>query len=705
MSGSRLRASLVKLVSEARYWPLPIVLFCVTLFSAAAPGGETAADVEQIAAPGQEELLGKMLGLGATLPGACRFAGGNADGATVTAEYACRDGSLVLELRHPDAAPRAVLRTEQFGVLIRSGSAPPGLLDAVAALIRSREADFQWKPLHVERRPLPPYGLVAGACGIALIGLLIQYLAERRLVAAHRPVTPGHLATRDWTSSGRRDFRVLLIVGLVAGYLATRLISLTLLPVFIDESIHIAWALGPFGRNLAAEYSVGKWLPIQIMSAHLLLPFDPLFGARLASVTMGLATLVACVFVNRELFSLTEGLLAGLTWALLPFALLYDRLALADIYLTAFGAWALFFSIAMIERRGLIYPLAMSLCTYAAILSKPTGGLFLVTPLLASVLLVGPGDRTLYLRRSMPTLISGAGLLIFLLLGGYGTRLVTSQSDFESAAGLKRFLLNLETSRQWFTSLLTPGVAGAAVVGIVGALGGMVRQSKREAFLVAVLLVSCTPYVLLSTVWYPNYLLFAVVPISLLLSRATTVCVSALSWAAGRVDPRLRLPTRTCLFAMLILLFAGAVARRDLALMTDPEDAALPPAEDYRLIRGPSAGYGLPELAAFLREQTQQSVINVVRFNGVGPPYQGLDVYLTPTEAMQVHTIDHLDRNAAARLADLANARRTLFISNPEGEQSAGIPTPSDLAPAARIWSYVRPGSQSRIEVWEVARP
>ncbi len=695
--------SLVQRLFGARHRSLPFLLFCVTLFSAPAPGAETSADTEQIAAPGQEELLGTMLGIGATLPGDCHFAGGGADGAIVTAEYACRDGNLVLELRHPDAAPRAALRTAHFGVSVHSGSAPQGLLDAVAALIRSREADFQWKPLHLPNVPPPPFGLIAVTCGMALLGLVVQYLMNRRFLAAQRPVRQEHLATRDKASIGRRDPRVLLTVGLVAGYLATRLISLTLLPVFIDESIHIAWAQGPFGRHFAAEYSVGKWLPIQIMSTHLLLPFGPLFGARLASVSMGLATLVACVFINRELFSLTEGLLAGLTWALLPFALLYDRLALADIYLTAFGAWALFLSIAMIERRGLIYPLAMGLCTYAAILSKPTGGLVLVIPLLANVLLVGAGDRTLYLRRSLPTLISGTGFLILLLFGGYGTGLVTSQSDFEGAAGLKHFLLNLETSRQWFTNLLTPGVAGAAVVAIIGGLAATFRKSKREVFLVAVLLVSSIPYILLSTVWYPNYLLFAVVPIALLLSRMTTACVSALSRVAGRIDPRLRLPTRMCLFAIVILLFVGAVARRDLALMTDPKDADLPWAEDYRLIRGPAAGYGLPELVAFLREQTQQGPINVVRFNSVGPAHQGLDVYLTPTEAMQVLTIDHLDPNAAARVADLANARRTLLVSNPEGEHSAGIPAPSDLAPAARIWSYVRPGSQSRMEVWEVA--
>jgi hypothetical protein len=204
------------------------------------------------------------------------------------------------------------------------------LLDALAAIVRAREAGVEWTQVSVVRRDflglqLGPAALATCAGVILLIGLLGQYVVARRL-------EPRSIAGPDEApllGRGVRDVRVLAMLGLVAAFLFTRLSFLTRLPVYVDESVHIAWGRSFLDANFAAEFSVGRWLPVRIMSLFLLLLIDVLFAARLGSVVMGLAVLAGCVLINRELFSSTEGLLAGIAYTVLPYALLYDRMALA----------------------------------------------------------------------------------------------------------------------------------------------------------------------------------------------------------------------------------------------------------------------------------------------------------------------------------------------------------------------------------------
>lgn len=128
---------------------------------------------------GQEGLLGEMLGLGAVLPGDCKFSGGGAEAAAVRATYACPGGEVVVELRHRGDAPGGAAQTAQFAVIVQSGSPPAGFADALATRIREREARFQWKwtgrPAAGERHRVLP--LAAGALAVLVV---LAWLWRRR---------------------------------------------------------------------------------------------------------------------------------------------------------------------------------------------------------------------------------------------------------------------------------------------------------------------------------------------------------------------------------------------------------------------------------------------------------------------------------------------------------------------------------------------
>jgi hypothetical protein len=668
-----------------------------------APAGETAAGVGKAIPPGQEELLSEMLGRGARLPGNCRFAGGGVEGAIVVARYDCGGETTVIELRAADDAPPAALRTRQFAIVVRSRSAPAELPEALAVRIRAREAAFEWRPVSVLQRHVFELRLdtlaLAGCAGVMLlVALAAQYVVASR-PGARREIPQAE----DAAARGDDDSTRLALIVLIGVFLLTRMVFLTRLPVYVDESVHINWARELFGPSFAAEFSVGRWLPIRMMALFLLLPVDPLFAARLGSVSMGLAVLVGCVLINRELFSSTSGLLTGIAYTVVPYAVLYDRMALVDVYVVAFGTWAVYASIVAARRRSAGCFFAFGLCIYGAILSKPTGGLFLLIPILVSVVLLVRGERSAYLRSASPTLIGGMALLALLVWAGYGAGLLASQVAFEGSAQLTAVLVpNLDTSMQWFEMLFTPPVALLTIVAIAGASMAGIAGARAEAFLVSLLAVAVLPVTLVSRTWYPSYLLFAVVPITLLLGRIIAQSATACSRVALRFGPRLEIPARQGCYVVGVLLLVFSTAPLHLALLTRPQDAALPEVERTRYISGGLSGYGLPELAAFLREQARAGPLNVVRFDLVQPPREGLDVYLSADDSIHLHTVDHRDERAAAQLARLTATRRTLFVSNPDHEKSVGVSVGASVASGARIWSYERPGAQTQLDVWEI---
>jgi len=132
--------------------------------------------------PGQEEVLAGMLGRGASLPGPCNLAGAEVDHNIIKSTYNCPQGEVVFELRHPSEAPNGASQTAQFGVVLRSGTPPDGFIDALVALIRSKEGAFQWKrmepPAPVQSgtgsgsRRVPI--LVAGVVAIVVLGWILR---------------------------------------------------------------------------------------------------------------------------------------------------------------------------------------------------------------------------------------------------------------------------------------------------------------------------------------------------------------------------------------------------------------------------------------------------------------------------------------------------------------------------------------------------
>ncbi|MBP9758783.1 glycosyltransferase family 39 protein, partial [Candidatus Dojkabacteria bacterium] len=130
---------------------------------------------------------------------------------------------------------------------------------------------------------------------------------------------------------------------------AIRIINLTILPVFVDEAIYVRWsqvmATEPTLRFL--PLSDGKQ-PLYMWFLMFLIKFfeNPLYAGRLISVFTGMGSLFGVFTLSYLLFkSKKVSILASLIYALSPFTVFFDRMALVDSMLSLFGIWTGVFSI------------------------------------------------------------------------------------------------------------------------------------------------------------------------------------------------------------------------------------------------------------------------------------------------------------------------------------------------------------------------
>ena len=193
--------------------------------------------------------------------------------------------------------------------------------------------------------------------------------------------------------------------------LLIRLYNLTTIPVFVDEAIYIRWS-----QVMAAVPSL-KFLPLtdgkQPLFMWILMLFvrklsDPLVAGRLISVFSGAASALGVYFLTSLLFkSKKAATLALIFWAVSPFALFFDRLALVDSLLAATGVWTFYFAVLAMKRRSYKF----------AVVSGVILGLAMLTKSPALFLLILVPSTWLFVERSRGYLKNAVITVIILVIG------------------------------------------------------------------------------------------------------------------------------------------------------------------------------------------------------------------------------------------------------------------------------------------------
>ena len=175
----------------------------------------------------------------------------------------------------------------------------------------------------------------------------------------------------SWIQKYRFEILIFLAISLV--YFLVRLPNLTLQPIFADEAIYIRWAQIMRAEPTLRFVSVTDGKTPLFM--WILIPFfkifsDPLLAGRFLSVLSGFFTMLGVFFLSRRIFGLKVVFWSTLIYAVVPYTVFFDRMALVDSMLASFSIWALYFSLWLIKSQRLDLAMVLGYLLGGAWLTK-----------------------------------------------------------------------------------------------------------------------------------------------------------------------------------------------------------------------------------------------------------------------------------------------------------------------------------------------
>ena len=381
---------------------------------------------------------------------------------------------------------------------------------------------------------------------------------------------------------------ILIAIGLIVTYLLTRLINLTILPIFTDEAIYLRWS------QIMATDAALRFLPLtdgkpplffwlMMVPIKLLSGFDILYAGRLTSVLSGLLGLSGVAFTAWTLFKSRKiSLLASLFYLLSPFTFVYDRMAMADSLLAGLFIWAMGLSIMLVKTARLDVALLLGIVSGLGLLTKtPAIFVFILFPVL---FLLRPNKL---IKTGLLVLLSfGLAEMFFSILRLFPLFNMIASKNGEFTIGLTEFLKqpfgltwgNLKSLLYWEYFYLT--------IPVTILIFYAVYKSLRKNFFEIIILASyfLLPTIAMATfnkVIYPRFLLMFTLPLFI-------IAAYGLSFL------------KKIFYLPVFLIAVGTI----FMLIVNPVQAPLLQADRNQYIDGWAAGYGITEIRQYLKDKS-----------------------------------------------------------------------------------------------------
>jgi len=311
-----------------------------------------------------------------------------------------------------------------------------------------------------------------------------------------------------------------IILGL---FIFFRFYRLETVPVFVDEAIYIRWS-----QVMRTEPTL-RFLPLsdgkQPLFMWSTIPFlkiiqDPLIAGRTMSILAGFGSLVGIGVLAFILFANPFiALFSSLLFAIIPFTIFFDRMALADGLLAMFGIWSLIFAVKFFKTLQTEYAIYLGFAIGGGLLTKSPAMIFYVWSLMVMLFVIDLKKINKYQIGKilwglfLSLLISQAMYAILRL--GVGFQMIGARNqDYVYTVRevlthpLSPLLGNLITTINWLFLLFTPTVL------ILGALGYL--NSKTRRYYLLLIIISFIPLLsqgFIAKVYTSRYILYAVLPL------------------------------------------------------------------------------------------------------------------------------------------------------------------------------------------------
>jgi len=462
-------------------------------------------------------------------------------------------------------------------------------------------------------------------------------------------------------SSKKWKWTLIGLVLILTSALFLRLFRLNLIPVFADEAIYVRWA-----QVMRVEPSL-RFLPLSDGKQPLfmwgVIPFlkliaDPLTAGRVVSIITGLGTTVGVFVLTMTLFnSRKASLLASLLYALSPFAVFFDRMALVDSMLSFFGVWSLTFAILAMRRTDLGLAFLSGSALGGALLTK-SPALFFVLFLPASLIFIPFKTK----KRRVVNLLKGFGLLGAVLIVAIVMYNILRLGENFHMIGIRNydyvypfghllelpfdpFVSHVNRALEWFETM---GPAGLLVLTTIGTVVNL-PKFKKEIFIL--LLWGVVPVLVqaeFAKVFTSRYIFFSLPPLVVL---------------AASVLKRIKKPPYVYGVYTLVVFFFIQIVLFYVPFFYDPTKADWPERDGY--LADWTAGTGIKNAAALVKEKrdanpSKQIVVGTEGYFGTLP--DGLQIYLEREPNIVVIGVGLDLKEVPKSLAESADAGNVTYL-------------------------------------------
>lgn len=444
-----------------------------------------------------------------------------------------------------------------------------------------------------------------------------------------------------------------------------RVNNLSSLPIFTDEAIYLRWAADIWDQRTFVSLFIpimddGKQ-PLHIWLAMLAMRLfeDPLIGGRMVSVVAGVASCFGVGMAGRWLAGSSAGLIAALLYAVVPFTLVFDRMALADSLLNAASIWAFALSIFVASRASdrrwaVVAGLGAGLALGAALWTKLTALFIVPVPALCLLLVGRPA------RRSDAAIGVAAGYGVL----GFMAFLLTQVPDAENQLKLVQthafsptdlgsrpigsLPVNTWVTRageywSWIELYLPAPLHWIALAGIPW---GLWRRTRPTLLLAGTWAVVVIPSVVFASLAFTTrYVVHSVFPLLIL---AAILLAWTTEWILTWLGQQRLVACRPAAAILLSgSLVAAVVARSilfDLDFTRDPRSVTLAATDRGQYVEGWPSGYGFAEALELVvtRAGALGGTVFVISDHFQGLPRDGLSLYLRGLPGVRHYVDGHI---------------------------------------------------------------
>ncbi len=425
---------------------------------------------------------------------------------------------------------------------------------------------------------------------------------------------------------------IILIFGLLI-----RLYNLTVVPVFVDEAIYIRWS-----QVMRAEQTL-RFLPLsdgkQPLFMWVTIPFlklfsDPLFAGRIVSVLTGIGTMMGIFILSIMLLrSRKAAFLASFIYAISPFSIFFDRLALADSMLSMFGIFTLIFVVITIRKLRLDSAMIAGFSLGGALLTKSPGVYFALLSPFAFLLSIWPkkikekfNKAAIYVFLFSFLYLIAFAIYNILRLGPNFHMISLRNKDY--VYPLSHFLTSpldplrpfLDRSREY---LLILGPSSLVLLALIGSFKGLKNLPKETLLLLAWGLLPILISSEFSKTMTARYIYF---------SFPYFIVITAISFTSYIYKKQNNIKFQYNYLYLVFALFIFQSLYVDFKLLTNPQKANLPRSERSGYLEDWTAGYGIKEISEYFKTKAKelpagkQVVVGTEGYFGTLP--DGLQIYL-----------------------------------------------------------------------------